>query len=159
MKKIKKFIFKTFLILSLILCGLIFASCDLSHKHFFDAYGKCKNCNFNSCITITKNQSSNSYTSNYANINTKDDGYFKFTSNGENGIIITFTKNQSTSIGQTNFKQIKFYSEKSSLIASNINSNILEYNGKLELGVTYYIYLNIENYSADIMLNIAEINN
>lgn len=142
----------------LITTCFILVSCDLSHKHYFDDYGKCRNCGVNTCKTLTKDSNSNTYSYDYVKINTKDDGFFKFVSNGENGIKITFTKNQSTSIGETTFKKIKFYSENSAIITSNVERSELEYNGQLTAGVTYYIWLDIENYACDISLTVSELN-
>lgn len=142
-----------------LLIGVIFTSCDLSHKHYFDNYGVCKSCQKDSCITITKDPNSNTYSlPYYVNINTRDDGFFKFVSNGENGILITFTKDESSSNGEPSFKQIRFYSEESALITSNVEKQTLSYNNTLKAGVTYYIWLDIENYACNIKLTVSESN-
>ena len=153
-----KIISKCVLSFCLILCCFIFASCDLSHKHYFNDYGRCRNCNANTCITLTKDPYSNTYTSPFKKISTIDDGYFNFTSNGENGILINFTKNEETSIGETRFKTIKLYSENTAYIRTVSDTTSLEYDYPLNQGVTYYIYLDIENYAADIMLTVSELN-
>ena len=156
----KNSLIKILSVLCLVICVCtIFTSCDLSHKHYFDNYGVCKSCQKDSCITLTKDSNSNTYSlPYYVNINTRDDGFFKFVSNGENGILITFTKDESSSNGQTDFKQIKFYSEKSAIITSTYENQTLKYSNTLEKGVTYYIWLDIENYACNIKLTVSESN-
>lgn len=138
----KKFLI-SILACSLIIFSLSFFACDLSHKHYTDNFGVCKNCNEDISILIDKDKNG-AYIQKSFNLQLYTDTYLKFVSNGESQLTI---KVESTA---SNIKSIILYSKTDDYIASTYNSEnpILTCNEQLIAGETYYIKIQSSNVAA-----------
>ena len=140
---------KTFIICFLLIVSFFFMGCDLSHKHYTDNYGVCKNCNTDITVTIEKDSSGNYMPTNFL-LQKHTDTYLKFISNGESKI--TITVNCETS----NINSIILYSKTDDYIASKYDKTnpVLIYDQPLIANETYYIKIQSTNaVNAQIILN------
>ena len=117
------------LIISIFLVG-----CDLSHKHYTDNFGVCRNCNTDISVMIQKDQNENYLVTDFA-LQYYTDTYLKFVSNGESELTITIE------CDTADIESIVLYSKTDDYIASKYDRNnpVLVCNEQLERGETYYI--------------------
>lgn len=117
------------LIISVFLVG-----CDLSHKHYTDDFGVCRNCNTDISVMIQKDQNENYLVTDFT-LQYYTDTYLKFVSNGESELTITIE------CDAADIESIILYSKIDDYIASKYDRNnpVLVCNEQLERGEIYYI--------------------
>lgn len=134
-KQILLFILPLFFICA---CLFINVGCDLSHKHYLDNYGVCKNCGKDAAVNLTRD-SNGEYFSTETYCSTNDFSYFKFVASGEEFITICVEEISA------NVDYISLYTKNvSNLSLSHVSGeNSYFYSNKLTEGEIYYIKVKV----------------
>ena len=130
-----KKLFKLFTIFAMAVCLTLLCGCDLSHKHFPDGYGYCTSCETDTCEVLTRGMY-NKYTSVQKNVGMQyeEDSYYKFVSNGEQGIRIEIL-----GIERGNYSILLYSKTTTSLYLESSAEGYWTCHNDLTKGVTYYI--------------------
>ncbi len=130
-----KKLFKLFTIFAMAVCLTLLCGCDLSHKHFQDGYGYCASCETDTCEVLTRGIY-NKYTSVEKTVGEQyqQDSFYKFVSNGEQGIKIEVLGVERGSYS------VLFYSRQTSSFYLEPSAEGAWYcHNDLTKGTTYYI--------------------
>ena len=120
----------------LVCCFSFFSACDLSHKHYLDSYGVCRNCKTDTAELITRNANLE-YVSTEKQFNLVETyAFFKFVANGETAVKIV------VSTISTNYNDLVLLDDgaRSQFLTAKGNNTYL-CNTTLVQGKTYYIRL------------------
>lgn len=131
----KKSLLTILLAVCLIFPIAMFSGCDLSHKHYCDKFGVCRNCGENTATQLSLQNGVYSCASVPAKAN--DETYFSFVGNGTSNIKITISP---SNISVTNFD---LYTQTSSNLYLQRNNTVYVYEGEITQGTTYYISLKV----------------
>lgn len=129
-KKWLTLILATALAFSLAAAG---CSLDLSHKHYPDAYGYCKSCETDLCVTLEQGLDG-TYTSGDIALIPYNDVYVKFNVTEDSPATI-----QVSAVGSVELRATTLYSNESALISSTWGETPLQYLNTLSTTQTYYL--------------------
>ena len=125
----------------LLLCGIAFLSaCDLSHKHYLDNYGVCKNCKEDTAEVLTRN-SNLEYISSERNCNVQETyAFFKFVANGEEMVKIIVEEIS------TEYQEVRLLNKNAnSVFLIPKENNTFLYEGTLTAGEIYYVRVKLKD--------------
>ena len=137
--------------------GFLFTSCgggamDLSHKHYLNQYGFCSACQKDQAVRLERNEKGE-YASERVKPEMYNDTFFKFSSNGENGIEI------SLQCEDCSIEEILLLSDDAAYITSAYAKETLIYDYPLTAGITYYVRVKLKDSGQGYLtMNVAPLN-
>ncbi len=128
----RKRVWIAFMVGVLSFCTLL-SACDLSHKHYFNDYGVCKQCQKDASVTLTKQNGV--YLSEEVTLEAFNErqnySYFKFTADGDYGITAEIE-----GIGSV-VHSVELYSTEVAMMTGGMST--LTWQQPLNEGTTYYL--------------------
>ncbi len=112
--------------------------CDLSHKHYTDAYGYCASCETDTAVVLTAGEDG-VYASGMRSYGQYDTPYFKFTAGGEAAVRIEVIPETAE------VSAVILYTRKSPYVASKYDKEnpVILYDSPLEAEGEYFIRLEL----------------
>ena len=122
-------------VLTVLLCTACGCQMDLSHKHYVNNYGVCRQCQEDQSLVLTKN-AQGEYLSGDLQLGTISDTIIRFVANGERGVTVAVECETSE------IKDVTLYSKTSAYMCGGTST--LTWENELVAGQTYYLRLRMK---------------